>query len=392
MRFSVFAKRFGTRLPLAAVALMGALGTTAVLGAPITHAASSNSGGGTYEQTNLVSDIAGVARFTDPNLVNSWGIVHSSNGPWFVADNGTGVSTAYEENGRAFPVGQKPLVITIPPPPSSPTGTTATPTGIVFNNTDDFVISQGSKKEASKFIFDTEDGTISGWNPDVNATHAILEVNRSKVKSDSLVGAVYKGLATGRNISGNFIYATNFRFGTVEMFDKHFTLVRSFTDDQLTDTCPIKGQCFAPFGIQNINGNLYVGFALQDKAKHDNVSGPGLGFVDVFSTNGTLIKRLISHGKLNAPWGLALAPSNFGRFSNDLLVGNFGDGHINAYNPKTGDFIGTLMNEFGNPIAINGLWGIGFGNGGQAGPTNTLFFAAGIADETHGLFGSIEAD
>jgi uncharacterized protein (TIGR03118 family) len=270
-------------------------------------------------------------------------------------------------------------VVTIPPPPGSPAGTTAAPTGNVFNSTTDFVISKNGKSFASLFIFATEDGTISGWNPEVDATHAIIAVDRSKVG----LGAVYKGLATGQNVSGNFIYATNFRFGTVEMFNAKFKLVKSFTDT----TVPTG---FAPFGIQNISGKLYVTFALQNAAKHDDVAGPGNGFVDIFDTNGNMIKRLISHGVLNSPWGLALAPNNFGQFSKDLLVGNFGDGHINVFDPHTGAFLGQLIDRFG-PIVINGLWGLSFGNGGLAGARNTLFFAAGIGDEGHGLFGSITA-
>ena len=204
-------------------------------------------------------------------------------------------------------------------------------------------------------------------------------------------GAVYKGLAFGQSGGGDFIYATNFRFGTVEQFDSKFNLVRSFTDSQLAKTCPLPNQCFAPFGIQNIGGNLYVSFALQDAQHHDDAHGPSRGFVDVFDTNGNLIKRLISRGALNSPWGLALAPSNFGQFSNDLLVGNFGNGRINAFDPNTGALLGQLKNQKGLIISINGLWGLAFGNGQTAGPTNALFFTAGINDEANGLFGKIQS-
>jgi len=344
-------------------------------------------GEGFYQQTNLVSDIAGAARLTDPELVNSWGQSHSPTGPWVVSDNGTGVATMYQGNGKAVPP-----VITIPPPAGSSAGTTATPTGNVFNNTNDFVVSQNGKSSPSQFIFATEDGTISGWDPAVNPTHAILEVDRSMVKQDAVQGAVYKGLAIGQNGSHNFIYATNFRFGTVEMFNAQFQLVSSFTDPQLSKDCPRPGQCFAPFGIQNINGKLYVTFALQDPAKHDDVAALGNGFVDIFDTNGQMIRRLISQGPLNSPWGLALAPNNFGQFSNDLLVGNFGDGAINVFNLQTGAFLGRLIDQSGKPIAIDGLWGLAFGNGGQAGARNTLFFAAGINHEADGLFGSIQPE
>ncbi|GHO88110.1 hypothetical protein KSZ_61160 [Dictyobacter formicarum] len=352
-----------------------------------THAASVTSNHRTFfQQTNLVSDIPGVARFTDPNLVNSWGISHSPKGPWIVSDNGTGVATSYLGNGKAFPVGN-PLVITIPPPRNSPAGTKATPTGNVFNNTDDFVISENGRSRPSKFIFATEDGTISGWNPDVDPTNAILEVDNSSS------GAVYKGLAIGRNSAGkDFLYAANFHSGFVDMFDARFNLVNSFTDPVVSSTCPIDDQCFAPFGIQNIKGKIFVSFALQNAEKHDDVAGPGNGFVDVFSPNGILLQRLIMHGVLNSPWGMTLAPKDFGQFSEDLLVGNFGDGHINAFDIETGDFQGQLRNKFGKPIIIDGLWGLAFGNGEQAGPRDTLFFAAGIADEAHGLFGSIQAE
>jgi uncharacterized protein (TIGR03118 family) len=338
--------------------------------------------GGFYRQTNLVSNIPGLARFTDSNLKNPWGLSHSSTSPWWVSDNGTGVSTLYRGDGTPFPVGS-PLVVTIPPPAGSPAGTTSAPTGNIFNGTSDFVVTGKNGSGPSRFIFATEDGTISGWNPAADPTNAILEVD------NSASGAVYKGLAIGSNSSGNFLYATNFNAGVVEMYDAQFKPAGSFTDSSLSTDCPLPNQCFAPFGIQNINGSLYVTFALQDADKHDDAKGPGNGFVDVFDTSGNLIKRLISHGELNSPWGLALAPNGFGRFGKDLLVGNFGDGHINAYEPDTGAFRGQLKDPRGNPITIDGLWALGFGNGGTAGPTDTLFFTAGINDEADGLFGSI---
>jgi uncharacterized protein (TIGR03118 family) len=384
----LYLKKYMSLLLPVVVTLMSILAAGVNLSTSPVYAASSHSYREFYQQTNLVSDIPGVARFTDPNLVNAWGLSHSSAGPWIISDNGTGLATAYRGDGRMFPVGGTPLVITIPPPKGSSAKTQATPTGNVFNNTNDFIISQNGRSDPSQFIFATEDGTISGWAPNVNPTQAILKVDRSKVGQ----GAVYKGLAIGHNDSGNFLYATNFRFGTVEMFDAHFNLVRSFTDPQLSHNCPHHDQCFAPFGIQNIRGNLYVAYALQNKDKKDDVAGPGNGFVDIFDPNGKLIRRLIAGGRLNSPWGLALAPNNFGQFSNDLLVGNFGDGHINVFDPKTGDSLGQLSSQSGNPIIINGLWGLAFGNGGLAGTPNTLFFAAGIGDEAHGLFGSIQPE
>ncbi len=207
---------------------------------------------------------------------------------------------------------------------------------------------------------------------------------------------MYKGLALTTSSSGNFLFATNFRFGMVEKFDTQFNLVASFTDPALASDCPIPGppaQCFAPFGIQSINDQLYVTFALQDAAHHDDVKGAGNGFVDVFDTDGNLMRRFASQGTLNSPWGLALAPANFGQFSNDVLVGNFGDGRINAFapgiSPGPGTFIDQLRDGNGNAITINGLWGLAFGNGGLAGDTNTLFFASGLNDEADGIFGSI---
>jgi uncharacterized protein (TIGR03118 family) len=300
-----------------------------------------------------------------------------------VSDNGTGLATSYKGNGMGVPP-----VVTIPLPGGGPGGT---PTGNVFNPTNGFVISQGGVSDPSQFLFATEDGTISGWNPAVDRTHALIAVDRSRVREGKFLGAVYKGLALAQDSSGaSFLFATDFRFGVVEQFDAQFHLVRSFTDPALAADCPLPGQCFAPFGIQDIGGMLFVSFALQDKAHHDDVAGAGNGFVDVFDTSGNLIRPFASHGTLNSPWGLALAPANFGTFSNDVLVGNFGDGRINAFDPASGAFLGQLQDPAGHPITINGLWGLAFGNGGLAGDTTTLFFAAGLNDEADGLFGTIQ--
>jgi uncharacterized protein (TIGR03118 family) len=340
-----------------------------------------------YLRTNLVSDIAGVANFTDPHLVNAWGIVNAGDtGPIWIADNGTGVSTVYTGEGIAFPT-NSPLVVTIPTPPNSRAGAVASPTGIVFNATNNFVVSAGGKSGASRFIFATEDGTISGWNPAVDPTNAILAVNNSGPGASAgrtALGAVYKGLAIGNNGSADFIYAANFRDGVVEIYDAQFQFVKSFTDNGI----PIG---FAPFGIRNINNKLFVTYAKQNESKHDDVAGPGNGFIDIFDLNGNLLSEFATHGTLNSPWGLALAPSSFGDFSNALLVGNFGDGRINAFNLGSGKFLGQLQDTFGNPMTINGLWGLNFGNGAHEAPTTTLFFTAGIGDESHGLFGAIAA-
>src|SRR5262249_24174133 len=322
-----------------------------------------------YHQTNLVSDIPGLATFTDANLANPWGVAHSASSPWWVADNVTGVSTVYNGSGQPFPT-NSPLVVEIPTREGG-TGH-GMPTGIVFNGSSDFELAPG---QPARFIFVTLDGTISGWNQAVDPSHAIRKVNKPG-------SAIYTGLALGSRAGANYLYVANFHAGTVDVFDTHFSPVTlpsgAFTDPGLPPD-------FAPFNVQNINGNLFVAFAKQDEDKEDEVEGPGLGFVDSFDTNGHLRMRLKSGRWFNAPWGVVLAPDHFGKFSNDLLVGNLGSGQIAAFDTKHGKFQGLLKGDHGAPIEIEGLWGLGFGNGGTAGPTNTLFFAAGIEDETHGL-------
>jgi uncharacterized protein (TIGR03118 family) len=364
--------------------LISGLATTSLALTPTAQASGAHKG--SYEQTNLVSDLPGVARFTDPNLVNPWGIAFGSGTPFWVADNGTGLATTYNGSGQI-----KSRIVTIPLPLGS-ISTAAAPTGIVFNKTDDFVVSKQGKSSPARFIFATEDGTISGWNPNVDPTNALLVVDRSNTPPGTNTGAVYKGLARGRDEGRDLLFATNFRAGVVDVFNAKFRFLRSFTDSRVP-------QGFAPFGIRNIDGLLYVTFAKQDDEKHDDVAGPGNGFVDIFETDGHLVKRLISRDVLNSPWGLTLTPSNFGPFSNDLLVGNFGDSTINAFNPHNGEFLGTLKDEHGNPLGVDdnplgskGLWGLTFGNGIRAGDRNTLFFTSGIDDEAHGLFASIEFD
>jgi uncharacterized protein (TIGR03118 family) len=323
-----------------------------------------------YEQTNLVSDIPGRAKVPDSHLVNPWGLVNPPGGPLWVSDNNAGVSTLYLGDGTIVP-----LVVTIP----SPKGSTAlaTPTGIVWNGTQGFVVTEDTQSAPANFIFDTEDGTISAWSFTVDIAKAIREVD------NSISGAVYKGLALGSTPKGTFLYATNFNSGMVEMYDSTFKLVSTFTDDDLPEG-------FAPFGIRNMNGNLYVTFALQNSMKHDDVPGSGNGFVDIFETTGRKIKRFASRGELNSPWGLALAPQDFGKFSGRLLVGNTGDGTINAFDPDSGEFRGTLRD--GRPLTNDRLWALWFGDGVAAGAPNQLFFTAGIGDEHHGLLGVIKAE
>ncbi|WP_321475851.1 TIGR03118 family protein [uncultured Paludibaculum sp.] len=326
-------------------------------------------GASKYVVTNLVSDIAGTAAGTDVRLVNPWGLDRGPAGPWWVADNGTGLSTLY--NGAGTTLG---LVVTVP---SASTGT-GVPTGIVFNGTPDFAVNPG---QPAAFIFATEDGTISGWNSAAAPTTAV-------VKAKTTTGAIYKGLAIAQKGGANYLYAANFHGGTVEVFDTNFNPVTldvgSFVDPEMPEG-------FAPFNIANLDGKLYVAFAKQDADKEDEVAGKGLGYVTVFDPSGKLLMRLRHVPFLNAPWGLAMAPADFGKFSNLVLVGMFGSGKIAAFDPKDGAFKGLLRGDHGKPIAIDGLWGLRFGNGANAGATNLLFFTAGIQDEAHGLFGSIAA-
>jgi len=335
-----------------------------------------------YTQTNLVSDGAVPAALVDLNLVNAWGLVSSPTSPWWISDNGTGKSTLYNVG-----TGTIPLIVTVP----GAGGKQSAPTGIVFNgNSNSFVVTNSTGTSAARFIFASEDGTISGFR----GVPVVIAVD------NSASGAVYKGLAIDSTTTGKLLYATNFHAGTVDVFDSHFNPVHilgAFTDHSLPAG-------YAPFGIQAIKigdqTQIYVTYALQDADKHDDVPGVGHGFINAFDTDGNLIRRVASKGRLNSPWGLALAPgtpaADFGFFSNDLLVGNFGDGHINAFDPGqllgNGEYQprGQLHSADGPPIAIDGLWALTFGSGSAAsGPTNTLFFTAGPFGEQHGLFGTL---
>ena len=252
-----------------------------------------------------------------------------------------------------------------------------TPTGQVFNSTQQgFNITQNGKTAPALFIFATEDGTISAWNPNVNPNSAVIAVDNSKGGSPG-DGAVYKGLAIGTTKDGTFLYAANFRNDSVDVFNSKFDLVKSFTD-------PTVPEGYAPFNVQVLDGKLFVTFAKQDASRHDNVDGAGLGFVDEFSLDGSMIKRVASHGTLNAPWGLAIAPTGFGEFAGDLLVGNFGDGTINVFNPTTDAYLGKLDRPNGKPFHETDLWAL------QANGDNILF-TAGLAYQSHGLFGELSA-
>jgi uncharacterized protein (TIGR03118 family) len=324
-----------------------------------------------YQQTNLVSDVPNLAAVTDASLVNAWGLSRSATSPWWVADNGTGLSTLYSGVGAKLG-----LVVTVPPGggQSSPSN----PTGTVFNGSADFEVSPG---KPARFLFATEDGTIAGWNPAANATNAITVVDRGGV-------AIYKGLALGQVSGANYLYAANFHGGTVDVFDKNFAAVNlgatAFHDPHLP-------WGYAPFNVQAIGAFVVVTYAKQDAEKIDETAGPGRGFVTVFNADGTLHLRLKWGPWFNAPWGVALAPADFGRFSNLLLVGQFGSGKIAAFDPVTGKFRGIVRDAWHRPLRIDGLWALSFGNGAAAGPANTLYFSAGPDGEAHGLLGTITA-
>ncbi|HWU55875.1 MAG TPA: TIGR03118 family protein [Rhizomicrobium sp.] len=309
-----------------------------------------------YKQTNLVSDIPGLARVTDPDLINPWGMASSTTSPWWVSDNGMDLSTLYNGNTGA----KSALVVDIP---------ATAPTGLVFNNTADFLLANNLK---ASFIFSTETGSIAAWNG--GTTAATMQ---------TIAGAAFKGLAIGTANSASYLYAADFTQGKVQVFNSTFgttnNLTGNFTDPNLPSG-------YAPFGIKNLGGKIYVTYA-QQSGGLDEVDGPGKGYVDVFDTNGNLLDRIASGGTLNAPWGLALAPSNFGQFSNDLLVGNFGDGTINAFDLTNLTFAGQLLGVDGNPISIDGLWDLNFGNGGNGGLKNSLYFSAGLNGENDGLVG-----
>ena len=325
--------------------------------------ATGHSGTGAFTQRNLVSDIPGIARITDPNLVNPWGLSAGPATPLWVADNGTDVSTLYSGGVRGSIPVTAPLVVSIPG---------GAPTGTVFNPTTGF----GVGGAAARFLFDSESGQITAWNPGLGTQARTVAATPN---------AIYKGLALAVTPKGAWLYAADFHGGRIDVFDDTFAPVHpkpgAFTDRTLPAG-------FAPFNVQELGGTIYVAYAKQDADAEDEVAGAGLGYVDAFDPTGRLLRRVVSGGALNAPWGLAIAPAGFGGLDGALLVGNFGDGAINAYDPQTGASRGALTNEDGNPIRIDGLWALRFGNG-VFGTPRSLVFTAGIADEAHGLLGTI---
>jgi uncharacterized protein (TIGR03118 family) len=349
-----------------------------------------------YAVVPLVSNVPGDAAVLDPVLQDAWGIAFSPSGsPFWVNDNATGCSTLYDGNGTKVA-----LQVSIPLPgnivpaaschavdvTSPPSPAPAAPTGIVWNPSSSFLV-PGTKLAAS-FIFGTEDGTISAWAGGLNpAGDAVIAVDNSASPTVA-DGAVYKGLVFGLNVKGVFLYATNFRGGTVDVFGPNGSnglFTPATTDGGFLDPSIPAG--YAPFGIQNIDGDLFVTYAKQDAAKHDDVAGDGRGFVDVFDTDGHLLRRFASHGRLNSPWGVIRASFNFGRFSGKILVGNFGNGRIDVYD-NDGSFVDELRDAHGKAITIDGLWDLVLG-GGKGSSSDTLYFSAGPNAETNGLFGTI---
>jgi len=337
-------------------------------------ASSSLEAANAYLVRNLVSDIPDLADYTDSHLVGAWGISESPSSPFWISDAGSGVSTLYSSSGTPVP-----LVVTIPV--SKAGGSAGSPTGTVWNGTTGFQVASG---KAAAFLFDTLDGTISGWNPGVNKGSAIVMVDNSST------GASYFGLAMGVSNGNSYLYAANFSAGTIDVYSSTFapmTLTNGFKD-------PMIPAGYAPFNVQNLGGKLYVAYAQQNAGKNFANTGAGLGYVDVYDTAGNLLLHLIAGSQLNAPWGLAIAPAGFGDFAGDLLVGNFGDGTINAFNPSTGAYVATLTDTIGAPIVVPNLWALQAGNGGSGGDVNAVYFTAGIPgpdNGNHGLFGRLQA-
>jgi uncharacterized protein (TIGR03118 family) len=342
-----------------------------------------------YKQTNLVSDTAGMAANADSKLVNPWGIAFIPGNPFWISDNNSGFTTLYDQNGALNGS------FTVAPPngssnPATPTGIVAPPNGVVFN----------VNGQPGIFILDTEDGTISAWT---GGASTILMVDNSAIPSPA-TGAVYKGLALIKNTTGSFLLATNFRSGKVEVYDTSFNPTQILGAGAFNDPAPPAvpvgsgSPGYAPFGIRGINVNntamVVVTYALQDTPMHDPLHIAGAGFVDLFSADGTMVRRITSDSHLNAPWGVVIPPASFGSFgaSGNLLVGNFGDGTINAYNFATGIFVDQMKDQNGTVIANASLWDMVFGGGGPSGDANTMYITAGLANEQHGLFSAITAN
>jgi uncharacterized protein (TIGR03118 family) len=345
-----------------------------------------------YTSTLLVSDTPGVgALTTDVNLRNPWGVAFGPAFSW-VANNHSETSTLYDGNGKPQPAAVPPVPPLVVSFAASPAGVTFDPTGVVYNSTSDFVVTSAAKSAAALFIFTGEGGMIAGWSPTVDPANAITMYTDTAGSN----AAVYKGLALANNGTANFLYAADFHNGKVDVFDAKF-VKQTPSATSFTFVDPTLPAGYAPFGIQALKTGtgatqIYVAYAQQNApANHDNNNGAGLGFVDVYDTNGQFVSHLIPTGaRLNAPWGLALAPAGFGTLSGMLLVGNFGDGKINGYDPSAGTYIGTVADATGTAFAVPGLWGIAFGNDAANQPHNTLFYAAGTNNEANGAYGRID--
>jgi len=397
------------------------LASAVFISALLTSAMAADPGRG-FVETDLVANLAtltdknGVvhqAAHVDPNLKNPWGVGESPTtptapgSPFWVSDNNAGKATLYDTNGIPQPAPpQQPLVVSIPAP-GAPLGSDGTPTGLVFNIAGGaqgaFKISGFTKAGAPTtapaiFLFSTEDGTILGWNPGVNphgfdpakaGTYAIVAVDNSTNPS-AAEGAVYKGLAI-TNVNGVArLYATNFRSGTVDVFGADFKPATTLVSDAFTDSTLPNG--YAPFNIVPVGNRIFVTYAVQNDQKHDDVAGQSHGIVNTFDVTGGSLQRFAQHGQLNSPWGVAVAPASFGDIAGDILIGNFGNGHINIFDPNTGEFVGKLRDSQNKAIVIDGLWYLGVGIGQRGGGSDQLYFTAGLNDWTDGLFGSISPE
>ncbi|WP_406415486.1 TIGR03118 family protein [Streptomyces sp. NBC_00873] len=378
------------RLTAAALAL-GTVGALAAAAPPGSGESPHGADHG-FRERDLVSDIPGRAEATDGNLVNPWGLAAARTGEVWASDNGMDKATMYSGAVRGKPVNILDLVVSIPEG--------GAPTGIVRNDTDDFRFSGFGKSGVAQFLFAGENGDLFAWSPDVNLTNAVQVAHEN---SDG-ENAVFKGLTlipakkkhsracaqrgkTAGNDKRSRLLVANFRDARIDVFDKDFNLLPP--DDRFQD--PNIPDGFAPFDVKKIGSRVFVTYAKQDEDKKDDVPGAGNGFIDTFSTEGKLLKRFASRGVLNSPWGLEIAPKKFGKFSGDLLVGNFGDGHINVFNPNSGKFKGTLRDRKGNAIEIPGLWGLLRGTQ-KSGGKDSVWFAAGIEGEAHGLLGTLRAE
>lgn len=366
---------------LASVTVVAAAAVPAGVASASSSHPSSKRGHNEFVQTNLVSDQSGVAQLTDPNLKNAWGLALGPTTPLWVSDNATGLATLYAIPAGGASVTKVPLTVTVPGPRPA-TGDGSSPTGQVFNSTTGFTVTSPSGSGAAPFIFDSESGRITAWNPVADPITAGTSTGQVEYSSPT---AVYKGLTIATGSEGTFLFASNFHDGTVDVFNNQFQLQNNFGGGFRDPFLP---QGYAPFGIQEIHDLIYVSYAKQDSLKHDDVAGPGHGFIDIYTLDGYLVKRLASRGALNSPWGMAIAPNGFGRISGKLLVGDFGDGRINVFDPFSGRFLGQLRGEHGRPITIDGLWGLQAGTAATGGPS-TVLFSAGPNGEQDGLLGSI---